>query len=110
MKNNQPRRKRYKRQSRLIIAANWIRTYNGKNLIKGYSNYFGVDKLCAIKELQILGVVISEERKKQIIEANQRIIEDRKKRKEEKEEASANFADSDDELSFIAGYTSGGPA
>jgi len=110
LKNRQPQRKRYKLQSRLIVAADWIKTYNGKNLIKGYSKYFGVDKLCAIKELEILGVVISEERKKQIIEANKRIIEERKKRKEGKEKADTDFADSDDEFSFIAGYTSSGAA
>jgi hypothetical protein len=58
-----------KRERRLVIAQHWITTYSGKNIIKGYCKFFGVDKLCAIKELSILGVEISEERKKQVIES-----------------------------------------
>ena len=51
-----PRRKRMKRQNRLQAAKHWIPTYNGKNIIKGYRNWFGVDLLCAIQELKMLGV------------------------------------------------------
>ena len=82
--NNQtPRRKRSSRQSRLAMASQWISNYQGNNIIKGYSTYFGVDKLCAIKELQMLGVKISEERKKQIVDAHEAMTELRKKKKED---------------------------
>ena len=109
--NNQtPRRKRSNRQSRLAIASLWISNYQGNNIIKGYSTYFGVDKLCAIKELQMLGVKISEERKKQIVDAHEAMTELRKKKKEdkEKEENYGMLFGSDENFSFIAGYTSGG--
>lgn len=51
-KANTPRHKTMKRNTRLQVAKNWIPKFKGKNIIKGYSNYFGVNKLCAIKELR----------------------------------------------------------
>ncbi|MEO0684918.1 MAG: hypothetical protein AAFY76_07690, partial [Cyanobacteria bacterium J06649_11] len=39
----------------------FIQKYEGKNIVKGYAKWYGVDKLCAIKELRMLGVDISEE-------------------------------------------------
>ena len=108
--NNTPKRKRCRRSARLAVAVRWIKEYNGKNLIKGYAKHFGVDKLCAIKELAMLGVEISEERKKQIIDAHNRVIEQRRKRKEGKAKEEAFFIDSDEYFSFIVGYTSGGTA
>ena len=110
--NNQtPRRKRSSLQSCLAMASQWISNYQGNNIIKGYSTYFGVDKLCAIKELQMLGVKISEERKKQIVDAHEAMTELRKKKKEDKDEKEDNYGmlfGSDENFSFIAGYTSGG--
>ena len=57
--SNTPRHKRMKRASRLQAAVHWMPTYQGKSLLHGYSRHFGVDQLCAIKELQILGVEYS---------------------------------------------------
>lgn len=54
------------RQSRLLAAPHWIKSYNGKSLMRGYAKWFGVDKLCAIRELKILGVPISETLEKQV--------------------------------------------
>lgn len=70
-KNNQnstPRRKRMNRQGRLqhVRATNWIDKYNGKNLVKGYSKWFGVDRLCAVSELEMLGQKISEKYKERL--------------------------------------------
>lgn len=56
-----PRHKRLKRPSRLQAARCWIPKYDGKNLVHGYSKHFAVDKLCAVKELTILGYKISDE-------------------------------------------------
>ncbi|MCW3111023.1 MAG: hypothetical protein JWQ09_5529 [Segetibacter sp.] len=111
---NTPKRKRCTQRIRLVVGLDWIRNYKGKNIIKGYSKHFGVDKLCAIKELEILGVKISEERKKQITDAYKRMIEERQKKKQEKEEKekqetiSIYSEYSNEEFAFIAGYTSGG--
>ena len=64
---NPPKRKRYNRKNRLLNAGKWIANYNGKNIIKGYSKWFGVDLLSAIKELEILGKKIDENYKKRLI-------------------------------------------
>ena len=55
------------KQSRLLAAPHWMKSYNGKSLMRGYAKWFGVDKLCAIRELKILGVPISETLEKQVI-------------------------------------------
>jgi hypothetical protein len=56
------------RQARLQSATTtaWVRRYAGKNIVKGYSNWFAVDPLCAIIELRRLGVAIEEQYEKQI--------------------------------------------
>ena len=53
-----PRHKRLTRQGRLQAAKTWLRSYPGKNIARGYRKHFGVDSLCAIRELRLLGVAI----------------------------------------------------
>ena len=60
-RNNTPRRKKLNKKQRISIANDWLKSYNGKNIVKGYSNWFGVNLLCAIRELRIAGQIISEE-------------------------------------------------
>lgn len=107
--NNQtPRRKQSNRQSRLAMALQWLSNYQGSNIIKGYSNNFGVDKLCAVKELEMLGVKISDERKKQITDAQNHRAALSKKKKEDNEDTNGMLFGSDENFSLIAGYTSSG--
>lgn len=49
------------RNARIASAktSNWVQRYPGKNLVRGYCKTFGVDLLCAIRELRILKVPIS---------------------------------------------------
>ena len=54
--NNTPRRKQYNQKERLQNAKKWIEQYDGKNLAKGYSKWFGVDLICAIAELEIWAI------------------------------------------------------
>jgi len=56
MKPNSPRLKRMNRQGRVQSAKTWITSYTGKNIVKGYSKRYCVDLLCAVKELEKLGV------------------------------------------------------
>ena len=70
-----PRRKRLKRAGRLQAAPAWIASYTGKNLVKGYANWFGTNKLTAIKELRMIGVEVSEAYELQLTQS----IEQRKK-------------------------------
>lgn len=51
-----PRTKRMKQFHRLNSASHWIKTYNGKSLVNGYAKRYGLDKLCAIKELRMLAL------------------------------------------------------
>ena len=46
------------RRSRLQAARHWIPIYKGKNLVRGYAKWFGVDLWCAVLELRMLGVEV----------------------------------------------------
>ena len=99
-----------KRERRLNSAKNWIQTYSGNNLVKGYSKKYSVDKLCAVKELRMIGVEISEEYERQLINSIQTHRLQRllfKKKREEELNGRSSF-ESDENLAMIIGYTSGG--
>lgn len=109
-KANTPRHKTMKRNTRLQAAKYWILKYKGKNIIKGYSNYFGVNKLCAIKELEILGHKFKPEYIKQVkesLKAKEKARQQHKLQKKQ-EESLDNRMDSDETFYYIVGYTSGG--
>jgi len=93
---------------RLILAKQWIPAYNGKNMVRAYAKHFHVDMLCAIKDLEILGIAISDEYK----QAVKRSIDDRARLKQKKKELSKIEACSEyagyEDFEFIAGFTSGG--
>jgi hypothetical protein len=46
------------RQARLASARNWLMKFSGKNVVRSYANWFGVDLLCAVKELSLCGVSV----------------------------------------------------
>jgi len=96
-----PKRKRLIRKTRLQVAEIWIKKYNGKKIISGYSKWFGVDKICAINELRLLGIIISEDLEKQVRKSLQN-----KNNLKTKEPTINN--DGDENFAFIAGYTPGG--
>ncbi|MHA7582190.1 hypothetical protein ACX12E_17640 [Paenibacillus vandeheii] len=66
MKNNTPRHKRLNREGRLRAAKLWLRTYNGKNMVRGYSKHFAIDLLGALRELEMIGISIEDNYKKQL--------------------------------------------
>ncbi|RKQ35607.1 hypothetical protein [Oceanobacillus halophilus] len=107
-KANTPKHKRLKRNGRLQAAVHWIPKYEGKNLVKGYSKHFGVNKLCAVKELEMLGYSIKESYKKELRDAEQQKQIQAEKRKKSKQQNTEWDLDSDETFAFIAGYTSGG--
>ena len=41
---------------RLMMAKDWISTYNGTKIVRGYKNKFAVDTMTAIRDLQELGL------------------------------------------------------
>lgn len=108
-KQLQPKRKRMKSASRLQSAKSWISTYTGSNIIKGYTNWFGVDLLCAIRELRCLGIKLDEQYISAALQSwEQRIVLKQKKREEKAKKLKEPLFDSDDNFYFIAGYTSWG--
>lgn len=101
------------RQSRLQAAKQWVSTYEGNNLIKGYQNWFGVDLLCAMKELKLLGVTLDEQYVRQALHRREKALLARqhKKMAEKKKREAENFlidSDSDENFYYIVGYTSHG--
>lgn len=112
--SNTPGHKRLKRSGRLQAAKHWIQKYNGVNLIKGYSKHFGVDKLCAVRELEMIGYTFSDAYKQELTNANIQMQLKTKKRnaakKQKRQQLEEDFwnEDSDEIFAFIAGYTAGG--
>ena len=99
-----------KREYRLRSAKSWIKTYSGNNIVKGYSKKYSVDKLCAVRELRMIGVDISEEYEKQLINSIKALRRQRlsfKKKREDELNALCGF-ESDENFAMIIGYTSGG--
>ncbi|RSK27603.1 hypothetical protein EJF36_12345 [Bacillus sp. HMF5848] len=106
-KNLGPRRKRWGRKVRMENAKEWVKTYTGKNIIKGYSKWYAVDLICAMNELEMLGYPITEKQKKGVYES----IETKKKQKEARKLKRQQDELSDFEeagFAFVAGYTEGG--
>ncbi|GGA66818.1 hypothetical protein [Ornithinibacillus halotolerans] len=109
-RSNTPRHKRLNRQSRVQAAKHWIPKYEGKNLVNGYSKHFGVNKLTAVYELELLGYTFKESYKQKLRESErqkQRKAEERNALKKQQQEEDM-FPDSDETFAFIAGYTEGG--
>jgi hypothetical protein len=108
MKNNTPRRKRLNKTARLSQAENWMKSFGGKNLVKGYAKWFGVDWLTALRELKLTGVQFTEEAEQRVIRGYQHRIPDKRKRKQRSVPNEFPLYDSDERFAFIAGYTSKG--
>lgn len=65
-RNLGPRRKRMRRPARLQAAVKWRAGYGGEHIVRGYARWFGVDLLCAMVELRMLGVAIDAEYEQQV--------------------------------------------
>ena len=60
-KHKGPKRKRMQQKQRLHNAQEvWLKQTNAKNIVKSYAKWYGVDLICAIAKLEILGRPISE--------------------------------------------------
>ena len=95
-----------KKEQRLHDAkTKWLPTTTAKNLVRSYSKWYGVDLLCAIKELEILGIQSSEKYKKQVELSIKVKADNKRKRKEKTDEL---LCDQDETFLFIAGYTENG--
>jgi len=101
-KGHGPRHKRMTRDTRLQSAKQWLQTYTGKNVVRGYCKWYGVDSLAAVIELRQLGVPIPTTK-----EAELRRKAVRKSTVPKVAKVEDN-PDSDWTFAFIAGYTTAG--
>lgn len=108
--NLEPRRKRMKRDARLQNAKTWLRDFEGKNVIKSYCNWFGVDAFCAVTELELLGLRFSEKQKMNINKRQEdrirqkQLMKARKLHKEQIQELEEYYGG----FEFVEDFTGGG--
>jgi len=98
------------RRDRLVIAKKWIPNYSGKSIVKGYAKWFGVDLICTIKELRMIGVIVNESYEKQVLSsmAKKRSVQQKKEETVNPMNIDKQWNKSDEYFDFIAGFTSGG--
>jgi len=90
----------------LQAAVSWLEKYPGKKVVRGYARWFGVDLICAARELQMLGVALDPGYIERLhASARARCT---RRAKLTQEEPLDDLIESDDDFSFIAGYTSAG--
>ena len=101
-----------KRTDRLQSAKHWLDQFHGENVIRAYRKRYGVDWICAVKELNMLGVELDPIYVRQLQETFEGQIKTNQRRKLEKQKEDEllnnRYPDSDENFYFIAGYTSGG--
>lgn len=100
-----------KRPARLLAARAWLANYPGKRVVTGYKKHFAVDALCALAELQMLGVKLDPEYVQRVRSSEQSRIEARRHERERRKAAAALpifDEDSDETFAYIAGHTEAG--
>lgn len=76
-------------------------------MVRGYSNHFAVDKLCAIKELEMLDYPVDRTYKKNL-QDHANALQYKAEQKKIEEIDDSWYEESDETFAYIAGYTSGG--
>ncbi len=97
-----PRVKRMGRSARLQSARTWLKTYHGKSIAAGYRRHFGVDWVCAFRELEMLGVRIDSAYKGRILKSVEGHIAARQRRKARQKETHEFPFDQDETFAFSA--------
>jgi hypothetical protein len=96
------------RGARLQSAKHWIPSYSGRDIVKGYRKWYGVDTVCAILELRQLGVDIPETRLSQAKRTEETTAQRRREQKRHHAADVELLLESDENFAFIAGYTANG--
>jgi len=101
-----------KKESRIARARNWLPTYSGTRVVRAYRKKFGVDTVCAVRELQEIGYEFKPGYVDNLLNAEAARVAALQRKKAEKklgEDLNAEYNDwQDDRFYFIAGHTSGG--
>jgi hypothetical protein len=92
------------REQRLQSARTFIRNYSGRNIARGYSRWYGVNRWCAVLELKMLGVRLKEDYVADVFETarvqEERAIQARLNREADLE---AENVDSDESSAWVDG-------
>jgi len=105
-KKKKNQHKQLRRTQRLGIGKSWLKTYQGEDIIQDYIKRYGVDLLCAVVELRMLGVAISEDYEHQLRQNEEYKRLSKKSNKKMNNQVEEVF--SDENFAYIVGYTSGG--
>ena len=104
-----PRRLRMTRAGRLqsARATNWVAKHQGEKIVRSYRKWFGVDLLCAIAELRLLGVSVDQGYEAQVRRSVDDLAEYRKRKKGRLKAVDPHdfAADCDGIFACIVGYT-----
>ena len=102
------------RNQRIQAAALWLTEYDGSHVVRSYRKRYDVDWLCAVKELQLLGVEIDPVYVSQL----RRTVEEQAKMNHQKrlerqnaataKEWSERYPYSEGDFYFVAGHMSNG--
>lgn len=98
------------RKARVKMAKKWAASISTDKKIKAYKKYFGVDKLCAAKELALAGVELKEKYAEKWATRHERKALAKKQREKasKSEEFHYEWPDSDEYFYYIAGHTQAG--
>jgi len=110
-KRKKNQRKQLRRTQRLGRGKNWLKMYQGEDVIEDYRKRYGVDLLCAVVELRMLGADINEDYEYQLRQDEEyKRLSKKSKKKDGKQKIEEDFLDgfSDDNFAYIAGHTPGG--
>ena len=100
-----PRRQRMNRAGRLQSAKKWLESFEGKNIVRGYAKWFGVELLCAAEELQLLEVEVDAA----YLERLRVTVQNRRRKKSKAiDDGVSDLGGCDERFSFILGHTSNG--
>lgn len=106
-----PRRKRMDREARVQSARHWLRGFSGEHVVRSYAKWFGVDLMCALRELQALGVRLEPGRVAAITRTFELRRSDKVRRTARAEAPLEGLGNVGDEaFAYIAGRTEGGAA
>ena len=91
-------------------ATNWVAKYQGANIARGYRKWFGVDLLCAIAELRLLGVTVNHDYESQVRRTVDGLAASRQRKKLKRARVGPpeSTTDCDGTFAYIAGHTAGG--
>ena len=99
------------RPARLSSARHWLAQQVGRTpqqIAKSYRKWYGVDWICAVKELTDLGINFDQKWLTELTRSLECEVRARQERKLSEEIRMDWLSDSDDHFAFIAGYTPGG--